>query len=205
MKNRLGLLLLLIGYGLLYPGLTEPLLSITGYVEKAELVQIGKDLIKQNPETPQMIISLVDVLVGNMEISRTVEAYQKTRSIIGTIDELNQSGHTLVAFLIMVFSVIIPAVKGLIMISGYFVSHQNTKRRLREFAATVSKWSMADVFVVGVFVAFLAANSVQKEGGLLSFQATPGNGFYCFVAYCLLSILSSQLINQSGKTSIPAE
>ena len=65
--------------------------------------------------------------------------------------------------------------------------------------ATLSKWSMADVFVVGVFVAFLAANAIRKEAGLLSFQAELGLGFYCFLGYCILSILSSQIL-ASGRS-----
>jgi uncharacterized paraquat-inducible protein A len=65
---------------------------------------------------------------------------------------------------------------------------------LKSVSNLISKWSMADVFVVGVFVAFLAANAVKKEGGLLSFEAVLGPGFYFFLGYCLLSILSSQLL-----------
>jgi len=53
---------------------------------------------------------------------------------------------------------------------------------------------MADVFVIGVFVAFLAANAIKREGGLLSFEAILGSGFYFFLGYCLLSILSSQIL-----------
>ncbi len=58
----------------------------------------------------------------------------------------------------------------------------------------ISKWSMADVFLIGVFIAFLAANSIDQSKDVLQVQATLGTGFYYFLGYCLLSILSSQFL-----------
>ena len=47
---------------------------------------------------------------------------------------------------------------------------------------------MADVFVVGVFMAFLAGQANPNV------QAALHQGFYWFLAYCLISILSSQTL-----------
>ncbi len=79
----------------------------------------------------------------------------------------------------------------------------NPQKRLylQKISALISKWSMADVFVIGVFVAYLAANAVEKEGGLLTFEAQLGSGFYYFLGYCLLSILATQLL-LTGKQGI---
>ena len=98
------------------------------------------------------------------------------------------------AFLVALFSIIIPVLKGLMMLFSYFRIDPALSLFLRNASGFISKWSMADVYVVGVFVAYLAANAVQKEGGLLSFNATLGSGFYFFLGYCLLSILSAQLL-----------
>ena len=194
MKKTIGLLSLMVAYGLLYPGLTQPMLSLTGIVNKADMVEIGKDIIVESPETPELIDTLAEVLLANMEISGTVEAYNKTRSILGTIQELFDNGFALVAFLVALFSIIIPVLKGLMMLFSYFRIDPALSGSLQNISGIISKWSMADVFVVGVFVAFLAANAVQNEAGLLSFNATLGPGFYFFLAYCLLSVLSSQLM-----------
>ena len=194
MKKTIGLLTLLIAYGLLYPGLTQPMLSLTGIVDKADMVEIGKDIIVESPETPELIDTLAEVLLANMEVTGTVEAYNRTRSILGTIEELFNNGFALVAFLVALFSIIIPALKGLMMLFSYFRIDPALSGSLQNISGFISKWSMADVYVVGVFVAFLAANAVQNEAGLLSFNATLGPGFYFFLGYCLLSVLSAQLL-----------
>ena len=170
------------------------MLSLTGIVDKADMVEIGKDIIVESPETPELIDTLAEVLLANMEVTGTVEAYNRTRSILGTIKELFDNGFALVAFLVALFSIIIPALKGLMMLFSYFRIDPALSGYLQNISGFISKWSMADVYVVGVFVAFLAANAVQNEAGLLSFNATLGPGFYFFLGYCLLSVLSSQIL-----------
>ena len=110
MKKTIGAILLVIAYGLLIPGLTQPLLSLTGVVEKSDLVQIGKEIIVENPETPELIGAMAEALIANMQVSGSVEAYQRTRSVLGVIQELYQSGYALVAFLVALFSIVVPVV-----------------------------------------------------------------------------------------------
>lgn len=194
MKQTIGLILLVIAYGLLVPGLTQPMLSLAGNVDKADLVVIGKDIIVENPQTPELLRTIAEVVVSNMVVEGTVEAYQKTRSILGTVEELYQSDFKLVALLIALFSIIFPVIKGLMMFLSYFRIPESLGNKLRIISALISKWSMADVFVIAIFVAFLAANAIKKEAGLLTFQAELGSGFYYFLSYCILSILSAQLL-----------
>ncbi|MBL1292744.1 MAG: paraquat-inducible protein A [Thiotrichales bacterium] len=59
---------------------------------------------------------------------------------------------------------------------------------MHKFVLIIGKWSMADVFVVGVFMAFLAGQANPNV------QAALHQGFYWFLAYCLISILSSQTL-----------
>ena len=51
---------------------------------------------------------------------------------------------------------------------------------------------MADVFAVGVFIAFLAAKGTDN------LDAVAGIGFYCFAGYCLVSNLAFQLLAEPG-------
>ncbi len=196
MKRVSGLLLLLIAYGLLLPGLTQPLLTLTGTVEKSDLVTIGKDIIVESPDTPELIDAMAEVIISNMDLTGELEVYQKTRSILGTIEELHTNGYTVVAALIALFSVVVPALKGLMLLFSFFKIPEAISTRLKTLSSVMSKWSMADVFVVGIFVAFLAANAIKREGGLLSFEAILGSGFYFFLGYCLLSILSAQILTE---------
>ena len=190
--------ILLTAYLLLYWGLTEPLLTLSAEIEKADLANFGKDLIIEDPNTPEFVGNMAKALVDGMELEGSIDAYDKTRSIIGTIRVLIDSQHLLVAFLIGLFSIVIPILKGVFSIIAGFAS-QAIRQPLLNINAIIGKWAMADVFVVAIFVAFLAANAIDKEGGLLSFNAILGDGFYFFLSYCLLANVGSQLLLSASK------
>jgi uncharacterized paraquat-inducible protein A len=60
--------------------------------------------------------------------------------------------------------------------------------RLFAFVRSISKWAMCDVFVVGVYVAYLSSKATE------GMDAQIRSGFYWFTAYCLLSLLSLQFM-----------
>jgi len=156
LQNIIALVLILISLGCLYPGLTEPILSIN----------VGAKL----------------PIVG------TIELHNSKQSIMKTIRTLHKNNNTLVAGLILLFSVIIPILKGLILLAVLFLKKIKGRQLLHKFVTIISKWSMADVFVVGVFLAFLATKSDDAINARLH------DGFYYFLAYCIISIFVSQLI-----------
>jgi uncharacterized paraquat-inducible protein A len=121
-------------------------------------------------------------IVGKMEL------FIETRSIVGTIENLYKHNNALVGNLILLFSVIIPIVKGILLFISLFAKQLKVRFKLFHFVRTIGKWSMADVFIVGIFVAFLSTGSMD------GIDATIEHGFYYFVGYCLLSILSTQII-----------
>ena len=61
--------------------------------------------------------------------------------------------------------------------------------RLFAFVRGISKWAMADVFVVGVYIAYLSAKATD------ALDAQLHEGFYYFAAYCLISLLSVQVMH----------
>ena len=199
MKTTVGILLLLCAYSLLYPGLTQPMLSVSGTVEKAKLVDVGKQLIEESPNTPALVGNLVDMVIESMDVSGTVSAFDKTRSILGTASELYANNHLLVAILIVVFSVIVPLLKALILLVALLPVKPKVKMALLWISNAISKWSMADVFVIAIFIAFLAGNGIQESRGLVDFDAHLGVGFWYFLCYCLLSILGTQILNAGLK------
>ena len=195
MKIPVGIVLLLCAYALLYPGLTQPILSVSGTVEKEKLVDIGKQLLEESPNTPALVRNLVDMVVQSLDVSGTVSAFDKTRSILGTANELYLNDHLLVALLIIVFSVFVPALKALILFAVLLPVSDKIKTALLWVSNAISKWSMADVFVIAIFIAYLAANGIQESRGLVDFDAQLGNGFWYFLAYCLISVLGTQVLS----------
>ncbi len=189
-----GFAILALAYALLIPGLISPLLELEGRVDKADLVKLGKDLVNEDKEIPGMFRSAANMMLDKMNTEGSVQAYHKERSILGTIKSLYESGNRLVAILIMVFSIIVPITKGLLLLIAHLPVRQTLRKYGLSISGMVSKWSMADVFVVAVIVAYLAGNANPDSTEMLKFNATLGSGFYYFLAYCLLSILSAQLL-----------
>jgi hypothetical protein len=202
MKTSLGVLLLIGAYCLLYPGLTQPMLSVSGTVEKTRLVEVGRQLIQESPNTPSLVSGLVDMVVDRLEVSGSVDAFDKTQSIIGTARELYINGHRPVAVLIVLFSMVVPLVKALILLGMLLPVSRSVQRAMLWTSNAISKWSMADVFVIAIFIAFLAGNGIQENRGLVDFQATLGNGFWFFLGYCLVSIAGTQLLSAGLAPSI---
>ena len=196
-KNILPVALLLLSFAVLIPGISKPLMTLTGTVDKAELVELGKELVATHPDIMPMIGGMAVKLLDNLNVSGNVQAYEKTRSILGTVKELFDSKNYLVSFLVMLFSVIIPLIKGLLLLTSLWIPEVRIKKRLVGIANVISKWSMADVFVVAVIVAYLAANASGDMGEIFSMTATLGSGFYFFLTYCILSLLSAQLMSRN--------
>jgi hypothetical protein len=68
---------------------------------------------------------------------------------------------------------------------------------------------MADVFVVALFIAYLAAQASQTptqgpNAGppMIAFSAHFGGGFYWFAAYCVFSLASQQIIARVAALSM---
>ncbi|NND91283.1 MAG: paraquat-inducible protein A [Granulosicoccus sp.] len=194
MKTISGILLLICAYFLLVPGLTQPMLSVSGTVEKTRLVEVGRQLIRESPNTPSLVNNLVDMVVETLDVQGSVNAFDKTRSILGTAQELHANGHLPVALLIVLFSVVIPLVKAVILLAMLLPVGPSVRSVLLWTSNAISKWSMADVFVIAIFIAFLAGNGIQADRGLVDFTATLGVGFWYFLGYCLVSILGTQLL-----------
>jgi len=192
---------MLVALGLLVPGINQPILSLNATVDKGALVELGMQTLANDPNVPGIMVSLTEQLVSQLDLNGQIHAYDKTRSILGTVEELYRAKQWLVAFLIALFSIVVPVVKSALMVisgllSGKYATYSATIVRL------ISKWSMADVFVVAIFVGFLAANATQQTEKLFSLTAEFGDGFYFFLGYCLLSIFSMQVMgNQSKRKS----
>jgi hypothetical protein len=126
-----------------------------------------------------------------------VEVYTQTRSIVSAVRRLYEVGSPVPATLILLFSVIVPFGKAALVGWATFVADGERRRRTLKFVETIAKWSMADVFVVAIFIAYLAAKASTAAPGaappLVAFSAYFGAGFYWFAAYYLFSLASQQI------------
>jgi paraquat-inducible protein A len=112
---------------------------------------------------------------ATMEIfGATRELTNETRSVVGAVKSLHETGNNFVAGLIVLFSIVIPVTKAALMVPILARRNESGSHRLYRFVRSISKWSMADVFAVGMLIALLAAK------GTANLSAVAGPGFYLF-------------------------
>ena len=123
-------------------------------------------------------------------LGQSRELMSETRSVVGAAKKLHDTGNNFVAGLILLFSILIPFIKAALIIPIFAMRGTRTADRVYRFVRAISKWAMADVFAVGMLIAFLVAK------GTANLAAIAGPGFYFFAAYCLTSNLAFQLLEQ---------
>lgn len=190
MKKHLGFILNLLAIALFIPGITLPIFSLA-----------------------------MDVKATVATTSLTSDIVNKELSLLGTVQELWQDERIFVAILIFAFSVAIPVLKTLLITLAYFIKSTKTAKHIVNFISAIGKWSMADVFVVAIFLAVLSTNHAETEShqrlSIFAFKidmiissetlSNIGLGFYYFTAYCLISILGTQLSQSAIKSALKQE
>jgi len=117
-----------------------------------------------------------------------ISLYEQTQSILQTVETLYDNDNAIVAFLILFFSVMVPFIKALVLMIALFTKRLRQRANMFRFVRAIGKWSMADVFVVGVFIAYLSTKSNS------TIMAELHNGFYYFTGYCLISLAAVQIM-----------
>ena len=197
MKKNTAALIYLLSIVCLIPGLVLPVMTIKATVDKNKILDLTAHSIFPADESNPFIEKMVSAILQQLNVEGTVEAFEKTRSILGTMSELIAHGHIVVGVMIGLFAVIIPLLKIAMTLVAHFFASPQTKNKLLKKSSLISKWSMSDVFVMAIMVAFMAVNANDVSFGAVQVSASLGAGFYCFVAYCLLAIAAGQLIAQS--------
>jgi len=140
---------------------------------------------------PVLTIRATMELFGN-----TRELSNETRSVISAIQSLHNTGNDFVAGLILLFSVLVPVLKAALLVPIFTLRGSAMSYRLYGVVQAMSKWSMADVFAVGMLIALLVGK------GTANLSATAGIGFYCFAAYCLVSNAAFQALRIEPPTAV---
>ena len=137
---------------------------------------------------PGLIQPVLTIVASISMLGVSQEIFRQTQSVLQAVRTLHDSGNDFVAGLILFFSVTVPFLKALALLVILTLRNQAARYRLYLMVRSLSKWAMADVFAVGVFIALLAAQGSDNLDG------TPGPGFYFFAAYCLVSNLAFQFL-----------
>lgn len=217
--------LVLAGLGLsvalLLPGLWLPVLSVRGTLQPDGLAALAPQLLEQGisdeavaslrPLLNPLALGFLDAAPGGLRqglldrlgdqvtaqlaAGPEIEVYHQTRSIVGAVRHLYAVGSPTAATLILLFSVIVPLAKTALVVWALFLRDLPRRMRTLVFVEMIAKWSMADVFAVALFIAYLAAQASPAGGAgpaVVSFDARFGAGFYWFTAYCLSSLAVQQ-------------
>lgn len=222
-SRRLALWGVAISLLILIPGLFLPVLTVRGTLNPDGVSDLAYKILEQgmtdaaiesfrpllNPavlpllETGQgglkgaIVTAVGSQLSGQLKSGAPIEVYTQTRSIVGSVQHLYSVESNTAATLILVFSVIVPLTKSLLVSWAVMQSKPGRRRSMLFFVEAIAKWSMADVFAVAVIIAYLAAQASQSVGGdaaaIISFDASFGSGFYWFAGYCLTSLAVQQL------------
>ena len=151
-------------------------------------------------------------LMGN-EVSFDEQfLYYQSKSILDvtwTLLEGRGTSLKLVGLLILMFSIVFPFFKLILSTLFLYIDKIQQSKIAQNVIFYLGKWSMADVFVVAMFMAYIGFDGLvtsqldqigRNETGFaietLNYSAlAPGALF--FTSYCILSIITSIIINRS--------
>lgn len=174
---------------LLFNGVTLPMIDIEAKIAKLYFVVLEKPIVFEN----QIL-------------------FFKSKSIMDLLSLLMHSSELKMVFvglLLVTFSVIFPLLK-LLAISVYYYSLGTIRNHpiVRFFALYSSKWSMADVMVVSIFMAYLGLDGVlgselsklEKPTEAVNIITSNGThlevGFFLFLAFVASSFILSLLVER---------
>jgi uncharacterized paraquat-inducible protein A len=173
------------------------------------IVMLVGGVLSPMMEVEVRITRLDATLLGSPIEFREQSLYYRSKTVLEvsrSLIEMHRPAMSLVAVLVVLFSVVFPTLKMLALSAALFrPSLLRNSRIVRLLAFELSKWSMADVMVLAIFMSFIAFNGVI-ESGMGGIRAAPAveqlaiptnsstmlPGYYLFIGFCLASIYLSR-------------
>ncbi len=188
--NHLQSTLLIIGsFCLLLGGITTPMIDLEARIDQLLFLLMGER------------ITFTDNII-----------FFQSKSITDVVRILMEEGTlpmVFVGILVFTFSIIFPSLK---LISSLLYSYRVNKLRenwlIRFFVIRSGKWSMADVLVVALFMAYVGFNGIigsqldqlRESTEAVEILTTNGTrlleGFYLFLLFCISSLILSEIITR---------
>jgi hypothetical protein len=186
-------ILLVVSVVALVIGVTTPLMEIAAFNEDISIPINANGAKEYAPEIAHGFIDMIDF---NIDFEGRTYYFYQTKSILGLIKILFTEKNYTVGIAILLFSLILPIVK-LTCSFGQLLSFKFANNKIVNFITNkLGKWSMADVFVVSIFLAYLSFKNI--DGGV-EMQTELLFGLYCFGSYVILSLLATHFINRASK------
>jgi len=193
------------GTGWLLFGLSLAFLALVIFSEERGRRRVSTTIIRH-----LFGVSGIFLLVGLLAPILTVVAHEEiavlgrvvlqyeSKGIITTIHKLYLVDNYFLASLLLLFSVLLPVLKILLSLLALGLRHSRARRTSVVLIKAIGRWSMTDVFVVAVLLAFLTADTAQLT------DATLGPGLYFFAGYGLLSIAAGHMMAGYEGNSLPS-
>lgn len=204
-KTRvMGFVMLLSSASFLYLGLNSPFLEIEAFKDNVEarIPLWSSNDIKDSEYLPdwEIVDDLVDYTLGEdeenemvLDVQGRVYFFYQNKSVLQLIKLLYTGGNIPVALIILLFSIIFPAIKlissFILLMSPESVYAQSSIKVINK----IGKWSMADVMVASIFLAYFSFSNMNMG---VDTGATTLIGLYFFLAFVVLSIFSGSYIKK---------
>ena len=189
LHTPLFVLSVLLTFVVLFVGLTSPMIEIDARIKEMSFLLIGER------------ISFQDQVI-----------FFQSKSIVDVVRILIETGKydsALVGILILIFSIVFPIGK-LLATKLYLLGNERwrTNKFIQFFAFKSGKWSMADVNVVAIFMAYIGFKGIldsqltnlnMKTDSLASIstnETTLQPGFILFLAFVLFGLVLSVILQK---------
>ena len=189
--------------------LHTPLFIISGLLA---LIVLITGLITPMIEIDARIKELSFTLIGEKIVFNDQVIFYQSKSIIDVVKILIQTGKfdsMIVGFLILAFSILFPIGK-LIATQIYLLGKNSWKNQkvIQYFAFKSGKWSMADVIVVAIFMAYIGFKGIldsqlslmdiktESLASVSTNETTLQPGFILFVSFVLFSLILSEILHR---------
>lgn len=149
-----------------------------------------------------LVISVIALAVGLFAPVLMIVSYKdfpilgavvfqfQSKGIITAIQALFASDNYIVATIILVFSVLLPIVKTIVMGLALFTPVKFLASKSLHLIKLIGKWSMADVFVVALLLTYFSLSKDEFT------NAEVQTGLYFFTGYVILSMIVSHLLTR---------
>jgi hypothetical protein len=185
------------------------------------LAMLAGGVLSPMMEVEVRVTKIDATLLGTPIEFRDQSLYYRSKTVLEVSETLLRMGRpemTVVGVLVILFSVVFPTLKMLALsVSLFRPALLRTNRLVKLLAFELSKWSMADVMVLAIFMSFVAFNGVVgsawdglREMPNVQRVLIPTNaskilpGYYLFIGFCVASIFLSKKLERgiaSGSAS----
>jgi len=199
----------LLAFVLLLPGAMRPAAAVILLLFCTVLLVGG--ILTPMLEVEAKFTSLKMTFLGHPIAFGEEILYFQSKSVLEVFRALMEQGKLemyVVGILVLMFSVVFPVLKLIASTVSLFRPAALRNRIVRFFALESSKWSMADVMALAIFMAFVAFNGLiaNTMRGLLASGAeiaipTDSSkilpGYYIFIGFCLASLFLSRKLSKT--------